>query len=122
MHESNATRFPCLLCEAMLASQVHTATENETMRRYIIERSLPGVGGLTAAQLCEAAAKSNKALAELTPYVQWIESFVSADGTHCVYLATNEDMIRRHSELSGFPATRITEIKTMIDPTTATMA
>ena len=92
------------------------------MRRYIIERSLPGVGGLNAAQLCEAAAKSNKALAELTPYVQWIESFVSADGTYCVYLATNEDMIRRHSELSGFPATKITEVKTMIDPTTATMA
>ena len=92
------------------------------MRRYIIERSLPGVGGLTAAQLCDAAAKSNKALAELTPYVQWIESFVSADCTHCVYLATNEDMIRRHSELSGFPATKITEVKTMIDPTTATMA
>ena len=92
------------------------------MRKYIIERSLPGVGGLTAAQLCDAAAKSNGALAELTPYVQWVESYVSADGTHCVYLATNEDMIRRHGELSGFPITKITEIKTMIDPTTANMA
>jgi len=51
--------------------------------------------------------------------VQWIESYVSADGTHCVYLATNEDVIRRHAELSGFPANKITEIKTMIDPTTA---
>ncbi len=89
------------------------------MRRYMIERSLPGVGGLTAQQLCEAAAKSNAALAELSPYVQWIESYVSADGTHCVYLATNEDVIRRHAELSGFPANKITEIKTMIDPTTA---
>jgi hypothetical protein len=92
------------------------------MRKYIIERSLPGVGGLTAAQLCDAAAKSNGALAELSPYVQWIESYVSADGTHCVYLATNEEMIRRHAELSGFPATKITEIKTMMDPTTANMA
>ncbi|WP_373506159.1 DUF4242 domain-containing protein [Aestuariivirga sp.] len=92
------------------------------MRKYIIERSLPGVGGLTAAQLCDAAAKSNAALAELSPYVQWIESYVSADSTHCVYLATNEEMIRRHAELSGFPATKITEIKTMMDPTTANMA
>ena len=122
MHESNATRFPLALPAAMLALQVHSTTENKAMRKYIIERSLPGVGGLTAVQLCEAAAKSNEALAQLTPYVQWVESYVSADGTHCVYLATNEDMIRRHSELSGFPATRITEIKTMIDPTTASMA
>jgi hypothetical protein len=85
----------------------------------MIERSLPGVGGLTAQQMCEAAAKSNAALAELSPYVQWVESFVSADGSYCVYLATNEDVIRRHAELSGFPATRITEITRMIDPTTA---
>ena len=92
------------------------------MRRYIVERSLPGVGGLTAAQLCEAAAKSNSALAELSPYVQWLESFVSADGTHCIYLATNEDMIHRHSELCGFPANRITEVVTIIDPTSANMA
>ncbi len=77
------------------------------------------MGGLTAAQLGEASAKSNAALAELSPYVQWIESYVSANGTHCVYLATNEDMIRRHSELSGFPASKITEVKRMIDPTTA---
>jgi hypothetical protein len=75
-----------------------------------------------AVQAPEEAAKSNAALAELTPYVQWVESFVSADATHCVYLSTNEDMIRRHGELSGFPVTRITEIKTMIDPTTASRA
>lgn len=92
------------------------------MRRYIIERSLPGVGGLTAAQLCEAAAKSNAALAQLSPDVQWVESFVSADGTHCVYIAASEDVIRRHAELSGFPATKITEIRAMIDPTTANAA
>lgn len=88
------------------------------MRRYIIERSLPGVGGLTAAQLCEAAAKSNAALAEIGPAVQWVESYVSADQTHCVYLADSEDAIRRHAELSGFPVSRIVEVKTMIDPTT----
>lgn len=89
------------------------------MRKYIIERMLPGVGGLSAAQLCEAAAKSNAALAEIGPSVQWVESYVSADQTHCVYLAASEDDIRRHAELSGFPATRIIEVTTMIDPTTA---
>ncbi len=91
------------------------------MRRYLVERSVPGFGGITAAEMSEAAAKSNAALAELSPYVQWVESYVSADGTHCVYLATNEDMVRKHGEISGFPVTRITEITAMIDPTTATM-
>lgn len=90
------------------------------MRKFIIERSLPGAGGLTADQLCDAAAKSNGALAELSPSVQWLESYVTKDGTFCVYLATNEDMIRRHGEISGFPVNRITEVKTVIDPTTAT--
>lgn len=92
------------------------------MNRYIVEREIPGAGSLTPEQLCQAAAKSNEALAELSPYVQWVESYVSPNGTHCVYLATNEDMIRRHSELSGFPATKITRITGMIDPTTASMA
>lgn len=92
------------------------------MRKYVIERSLPGVGGLDAAQLCGAAAKSNAALAEIGKDIQWVESYVTADQTYCVYLAENEAAIRRHAELSGFPATRITEVKTMIDPTTATPA
>ena len=92
------------------------------MRKYLVERSLPGVGGLTAAQLCEAAAKSNAALAEIGPSVQWVESFVAADQTFCVYLAESEDAIRRHAALSGFPADRIVAITTMIDPTTASAA
>ena len=91
------------------------------MRKYVIERSLPGVGGLDAVQLCGAAAKSNAALAEIGKDIQWVESYVTADQTYCVYLAENEGAIRRHAELSGFPATRITEVKTMIDPTTATL-
>ena len=72
-------------------------------------------------QLCGAAAKSNAALAEIGKDIQWVESYVTADQTYCIYLAENEAAIRRHAELSGFPATRITEVKTMIDPTTATM-
>ena len=72
-------------------------------------------------QSCGAAAKSNAALAEIGKDIQWVESYVAADQTYCIYLAESEAAIRRHAELSGFPATRITEVKTMIDPATATM-
>ena len=92
------------------------------MRKYVIERSLPGVGGLTQPQLCDAAAKSNDALAKIGKDVQWVESYVANDQTFCVYMAKDEAVIRKHAELSGFPATRIVEIKGMIDPITATAA
>jgi hypothetical protein len=89
------------------------------MRRFIIERELPQIGSAEREQLRAAAAKSNEALAELAPDVQWVESFVADDKTFCIYLARDEDMVRRHAELSGFPANRITEIRRVIDPTTA---
>jgi uncharacterized protein DUF4242 len=88
------------------------------MKRYIIERDIPQVGSLEREQLKQAAATSNKALREIGPDIQWIESFVAADKTFCVYLAKDEDVIRRHAELSGFPATKITEVRKTIDPTT----
>jgi hypothetical protein len=88
------------------------------LRRYIIERDIPKVGSLEREQLRGAAAKSNAALHQLGPDVQWVESFVAADKTFCVYLAKDEAIIRKHAEISGFPATKITEIRTMIDPTT----
>lgn len=89
------------------------------MKKYIIERDLPGVGGMSGPELCGAAAKSNEALAQLAGKAQWQHSYVAGDKTFCVYLAENEDAVRKHSELSGFPANTITEIKTVIDPTTA---
>ena len=89
------------------------------LRRFIIEREVPGIGGLGAEELCGAAAKSNAALDQLAPKVQWQESFVTADRTFCVYLAENEDVIREHAEISGFPANRIIEVSQVIDPTTA---
>lgn len=89
------------------------------MRKYIIERDIPGIGSFGRQQLCDAAKTSNAALARLGPDIQWVESFVAADKTFCVYLAKDEAVIRRHAELSGFPATRISEVKGMIDPTTA---
>lgn len=89
------------------------------MRKFIIERELPEVGSMEREQLKAAAAKSNEALAELGADIQWVESYVAADKTFCVYLARDEAVIRQHAEISGFPADKITEIRKMIDPTTA---
>jgi Nickel responsive protein SCO4226-like len=89
------------------------------VHKYIIERDIPQVGTLEREQLRGAAAKSNAALAELGSEIQWVESYVADNKTFCVYLAANEDLIRKHAEISGFPATKITRIKRMIDPTTA---
>jgi len=90
------------------------------MKKYLIERDIAKVGTLEAEQMRQAAGKSNQALRQLAPDIQWQESFVTADKTFCVYLAKDEAVILRHAELSGFPATKITEITRIIDPTTAT--
>ena len=90
-----------------------------SLRRFIIERDIPKVGTFERDQLREAAAKSNSVLAQLGQDIQWIESYVADNKTFCVYLAKDEEIIRKHAEISGFPATKITEIRTMIDPTTA---
>jgi hypothetical protein len=89
------------------------------MKRFIIERQIPKVGTLEQDQLQQAAAKSNQALLQLGPDIQWVESFVADDKTFCVYLAKDEALIHRHAELSGFPATKVTAIGKTIDPTTA---
>jgi hypothetical protein len=88
------------------------------LRKFIIEREIPGVGTLEREQLREAATKSNAALRQIGPDIQWLESFVADSKTFCVYLAKDEATIKRHAEISGFPASRITEIRKMIDPTT----
>jgi hypothetical protein len=88
------------------------------LRRFIIERDIPEVGTLDREKLREAAGKSNAVLRELGPDIQWVESFVAANKTFCVYLAKDEAIIRKHAEISGFPATKITEVRKMIDPTT----
>jgi hypothetical protein len=89
------------------------------MQKFIIEREIPDVGSLERTQLKEAAARSNEVLAKLAPDIQWVESYVAANKTLCVYLARDEELIRKHAELSGFPASKITPINKMIDPTTA---
>ena len=89
------------------------------LRKFIIERDIPKVGTFERDQLRGAAAKSNDVLSGLGPDIQWVESYVAGDKTFCVYLAKDEAIINKHAEISGFPATKITEIKKMIDPTTA---
>jgi Protein of unknown function (DUF4242) len=88
------------------------------LRKYIIERDIPKVGTLEREQLRGAAAKSNEALRQIGPDIQWVESYVADNKTFCVYLAKDEGVIRKHAEISGFPATKITEVRKMIDPTT----
>jgi hypothetical protein len=88
------------------------------MRRFIIEREIPAIGSADREALRAAAKKSNSVLAELAPDIQWIESYVAAEKTFCVYLAKDEELIHEHARRSGFPASKITEIRRMIDPTT----
>jgi hypothetical protein len=89
------------------------------MKRYVIERHIPGVGSSSAAQLKGLAATSNAAVAKLSGQVQWIHSHIAADNTFCIYLGESEDAVREHSRLAGFPITRVNEIVTIIDPMTA---
>jgi hypothetical protein len=89
------------------------------LQKFIIEREIPKVGTFEREQLRQAAAKSNDVLRQLGPDIQWVESYVADNKTFCVYLAKDEAIIRKHAEISGFPATKITPVKKMIDPTTA---
>jgi Protein of unknown function (DUF4242) len=89
------------------------------MKRYLIERNIAGVGTLNREQLKGAAATSNDALAKLVGTVQWVQSFVADDKTYCIYLAEGEAAVHEHAKLSGFPATRVTELRGVIDPMTA---
>jgi len=89
------------------------------LRRFIIERDIPKVGTFEREQLRAAAAKSNEVLHRLGPDIQWVESFVADNKTFCVYLAKDESIINEHARISGFPATKVTEVKKLIDPTTA---
>ena len=89
------------------------------MKKYVVEREISAVGGMSQTELGGAAKTSNAALAQLAPRVQWQHSYVTADKTFCIYLAEDEAAINKHAELSGFPASVITEVTGIIDPTTA---
>lgn len=89
------------------------------MPKYVIERELPGAGKLTKQELTAISQKSCSVLGQLGPKIQWVESFVTENKIYCVYIAPNEEIIREHASQGGFPANKISEIKTVIDPTTA---
>ena len=89
------------------------------MKRYMIERDIPGIGEFSLTELCGAARASNQTLASIGPEIQWQHSYVAGDKTFCVYLAESEDEIRKHADLSGIPFAKITEVPQIIDPLTA---
>ena len=89
------------------------------MPKYVIERDLPGAGKLTPDQLRGVSQKSCTVLSKLGPEIQWIHSYVTADKIYCIYRAPNEAMIREHAKQGGFPANKISEVATIIEPTTA---
>jgi hypothetical protein len=89
------------------------------MPKYLIEREVPGAGKMTRPELHALSQKSCNVISRLGPQIQWMESYVTGDKLYCVYIAPNEEMVREHARQGGFPANRISEIKTMIDPTTA---
>ena len=89
------------------------------MPQYLIERNIPGAGNLSAADLKAISQKSCGVLQGLGPQIQWVHSYVTVDQIHCIYRAPNEEMVREHARQGGFPADRVSEIKAIIDPTTA---
>ena len=89
------------------------------MPKYVIEREIPGAGQLSPQELKGISQKSCGVLSSMGPQIQWVESFVTGDKVYCVYIAPNEALVREHARQGGFPANRVSEVTTMIDPTTA---
>jgi hypothetical protein len=89
------------------------------MPKYVIEREIPGAGKLSTDELQAISQKSCDVLRSMGPQIQWVESFVTDEKVYCVYIAPNEQVIRQHATQGGFPANRVSEVKTVIDPTTA---
>jgi len=89
------------------------------MPEYVIEREMPGVGSLGPGDLKQASQTSCSVLRDLGPQIQWVHSYVTDNKIYCIYRAPNEDMIREHAQRGGFPANKISQVRTTIDPTTA---
>ena len=92
------------------------------MPKYVIEREIPGAGDLTGDQLQGISKKSCAVLSKLGPEIQWVESYVTGDKIYCIYIAPNEALVREHAKQGGFPANRVSEVRSRIDPTTAESA
>jgi hypothetical protein len=92
------------------------------MPKYVIEREIPGAGELSQDELTGISQKSCGVLQSMGPQIQWVESYVTGDKIYCVYIAPNEQMVRQHAEQGGFPANRVSEVRSVINPTTAERA
>ncbi|WP_371329124.1 DUF4242 domain-containing protein [Collimonas sp. OK607] len=93
--------------------------EGNAMPKYVIEREIPGAGKLSSQELRAISQKSCSVLNTMGPQIQWLQSYVTGDKVYCVYIAPNEELIREHAQQGGFPANRVSEVTTIIDPTTA---
>ncbi|MGA9672980.1 MAG: DUF4242 domain-containing protein [Terracidiphilus sp.] len=89
------------------------------MPKFVIEREIPGVGSMSAEQFKAVSETSCSVLRNLGPQIQWLQSYVTDDKIFCVYIAPNEEMIREHAKQGGFPANKVSQVRTIIDPTTA---
>lgn len=92
------------------------------MPKYVIEREIPGAGNLTASDLNAISQKSCGVLGQMGPQIQWVQSYVTQDKIYCVYIAPDEASVRKHAEMGGFPANSVSEVRNVIDPTTAEIA
>jgi hypothetical protein len=107
-----------------MCSQVYTLLEFHSRKRtalpkFVIEREIPGVGSMSAEQLQAVSQTSCGVLRNLGPQIQWLQSYVTDDKIFCVYIAPNEELVREHARLGGFPANKVLQVRTIIDPTTA---
>jgi hypothetical protein len=100
-------------------THTRTRTKEQDMPKFVIEREIPGAGKLSPAELKAISQKSCAVLSGLGPRVQWVQSFVTADKIYCIYHAADESLVRRHAELGGFPANKISAVTTIIDPASA---
>lgn len=94
------------------------SAKKPVMHTYVIEREIPGAGNMSKQQLREISQKSNGVLKEMGPKIQWVDSFVTNDKVYCIYRAENEDLVREHAKRGGFPANKVSEVKTIISPKT----
>jgi hypothetical protein len=105
--------------QRVAAKSIATCIKENIMPKYVIEREIPGAGKLSAQELNGIARKSCGVLSKMGPQIQWHQSYVTDDKIYCVYIAPNEALVREHARQGGFPANRVSEVKTMMDPTTA---
>jgi hypothetical protein len=103
----------------VLSRYLITINQEADMPKFIIEREIPGAGSLAYRQLQDISQNSCSVLNEMGPKIQWVESYVTDDKVYCVYIAPDEETVREHAEKGGFPANRISQIRSIIDPTTA---